>query len=528
MRIRPAVLTLIAGVSIACSEDSARPVTSPDFVSGRANAVTPACDAKLGRAIVDQQRALFDRTSLKGAQALWDVVTGNCASNNAQAKEDLLTYVQYSIDAEAAGTLKTPSAFASPAAAVVSHWNSVFTYVGHPQPDLPSTVLESTGAAKVVPGSITSAVEVSIPAKAAITISPQIATGDQRGHLITIYPLSDDCLTGTNLIQTGKCFEFSANPSISPKLNPGAKIGICQPLNETSHGNIPALAHLVSGKTLVLPPTTSTYPSLAFCNGTSTVGLWEGGAAGFARRLVSLAASTFGVKHAYAAHGGLGGIGGSLSPFGGVDRLVFSASFTSAAGSPPGAPDVGSWLKIFATAPGSILVQGSLGTMTNSPAVLAQGGGNCAQCGGLDLWGKLNAADTGVYASDGVYSVKWTSLQNGPTMKSAPFVLRSSTGQEIARVTYSTVSSVNYLTYNAGTAAGTWVRNVGQDFEITVDLNTKKTSLKVGGTPIAGAQDVSFVSATATNFASVRAEFSGIDSGIIGWDNVVVERLADQ
>ncbi|MBA3340439.1 MAG: hypothetical protein H0T48_01235 [Gemmatimonadaceae bacterium] len=521
---RGAVLMLIAVVAGACADDSPPAATGPDVAVRFARPAGGACSASLGRSISDQQKGLFERTTLKAAQNLWGVVTAACAGNLAQAKEAMLTYVQFTIDQEAGGTTLTPSGFASPAAGTVSHWNSVFAYVDYPAPGLPATVLESTGAAKVIPATATTA-EVSIAQKAALKYSPQ-STADPIGHLFSIYPLPDNCLTGTNLEQTGKCFEFSASPAVSPGFD--VQVGICQPLDEALHGNMPALAHLVSGKTEITEPTPSAYPSLSFCNGTSTTGSMGDGLGGAARRLASLVKSAFTVRRAYAAHGGLGGIsGGGLSPFGGVDLLVFSADFSSTAGLPPEAPNVGTWLKAEATPPGSILVQASLGTLTNSPVVLSQGGGNCSTCGGLDLWGGLNSSSASIVASDGLYRVEWSSLQDGPTLKGAPFVLRSSTGAEIARLVYSSQSGQDLLTYNGNIPAGGWIRHAAQRFTILVNLNTRTTSLSIGGQPVAGAQDQPFVSASALDLASVRAEFTGIDSGIMGWDDISVQRLAD-
>jgi len=80
------------------------------------------------------------------------------------------------------------------------------------------------------------------------------------------------------------------------------------------------------------------------------------------------------------------------------------------------------------------------------------------------------------------------------------------------RVTYARQSSVNLLQFNDVATTARWTRNTSQSFVITVNLNTRKTSLKINGVAVAGAQDIPFVSG-ATNLHRVQAEFTGIDSG---------------
>jgi len=78
-----------------------------------------------------------------------------------------------------------------------------------------------------------------------------------------------------------------------------------------------------------------------------------------------------------------------------------------------------------------------------------------------------------------------------------------------------------------GTFVANWVQNVSRNFRIHIDLNAGTTSLYLDGDPVAGAQNVSFLG-TKTNFATVSADFRGIDSGLMGWDNIIVTRLSDE
>ena len=133
---------------------------------------------------------------------------------------------------------------------------------------------------------------------------------------------------------------------------------------------------------------------------------------------------------------------------------------------------------------------------------------------------------TEVNAQSGVYVVRWNSVEDKPSPKQAPFVIRSVAGLEIARVSYRSVSSQDFLDYNNVALPVSWVQHVSQFFEIVVNLDTKTTSLRIDGTPVAGFQNVPFVNAAALDVGTIGAEFSGIDAGIIGWDNVSITKVA--
>src|SRR5688572_18138535 len=519
MRLRtlPAV-SLSCLFLAACDNDTSVSTTGPAIRYSH----TPSapCDAALGREISQAQNSLFSRAVLTAARAAWAPVVNNCVSNLTQAREQMMSYVQFVIDTYEAGNVAQPRV-GTKEDAVLAHINTVFLYVGYAAPNLPASVFGAEGALGVIADSTTN--RELAAAHAAITVPKQNAdSGDTRAHLYSIYPLTAGCLTGTNLVQNGPCFDIAAHPAITPKkLNPKGKVGICQPVDEDDvlPGNIPALGHLQDGGNTTITGATGIYPT--FCPHDQYTGSWTGGFGDMATRLAWLANKALGVKVAYAANGGLGGLDTDfLSPFGAVDLLVFKATFTDdAVGATPVTPDVGTWNPVTATHPGSISVQGSLGDIGGQPVVLSQGGGACTNCGGLQLQGNL--ASAGPLATDGRYHVEWTSVQASPSVKGAPFVLRSSTGAEIARVTYATVSSANVLSYN-GVTFGTWTRNVSDHFEIVVDLNGKRSTLKVNGDSVASD------TITAANFASVSADFTGIDSGVMGWDEIFVRRLSDK
>jgi hypothetical protein len=373
--------------------------------------------------------------------------------------------------------------------------------------------------------------------KAELFVPVQSAAGFGR-HLYTLYARGNGCL-GTNLDQSGPCYQVDANPAVA-QFAPLVKVGVCQPVSASQPipGFGPALAHTVSdasGTTTRLTARVPT-PFPAFCTDLAANDVGAGASRfGALGRLASAALHLVTPSPLYASHGGLGGSTGRLSPFGGVDGYVFKATFSSppnVVGSVPSATaDKGSFDVIQVTPPGAIAVQSSLGDPTrglrSQPVVLNQSGGACTQCGGLTLRGAVRTADQAQSASYGTYVVSWASLENKPSPKAAPFVLRGGDGREIARVAYETRNSQPVLTFDGVVLTSrTWAQGVAQRFAVTVNLDTKRTGLSIDGTPVPEAQNVPFV-AGATSLQFVAAEFSGIDAGVVGWDDVSVVRQPD-
>jgi hypothetical protein len=303
------------------------------------------------------------------------------------------------------------------------------------------------------------------------------------------------------------------------------KVGVCQLVNHDVPLplKVAALGHLTGG--IVKIPEQRAYPTFCAHPDEIAAGSWTGGIREVGKRVAWVAKRALGVRTLYAVHGGLGGLGGKISPFGAVDLMVFQATLGSETiAALPATPDVGSWTS-FITPPGSIKVQGSLGAYSDTIVVLSQGGGNCNRCGGLLLQGNLaDSSSGGTGAATGIYRVRWVSLQDGPSVKGAPFVARDSNGREIARLSYVTKSSQNLLLYN-GVQAGSWAQHQPQTFVIDVNMDTKKTTLTIDG--VIKVTDTNFVQA-ATSFRQFAADFRGIDSGIMGWAEISITRLEDE
>lgn len=520
MRYTGAASLAVAVSLFGCAEGSDKSVTAPS-VRNIVVVAPAACDAAIAATVNAQQPQLFNNPVLAQAQSLWDHVELACPTNLTTARNLMLAYVQFTIDQHKLGNVKTPGA-GTAGDAVLTHWDYAFPYVDYPSPNLPSSVFGPEGAAGVI--TQTTANRELAAENAAITVPIQLPAGDQRPHLFVIHPLDDDCLAGTNLAQTGPCFEFASFPTVSPEFDPKVKVGICQLVEEDENleAAAPALGHLTGG--FVRIPSQQQYPTFCDHSDVADAGSWSGGFGAFARRLAFVTRSAIGVTPLYAVHGGLGGLGKGLSPFGGVDLMVFEASLTEGPiGGPPTA-DAGDWV-MEVTRPGSVTVQSGLGAYEGRLIVMRQGGGNCAACGGLLLRGNLFDAAESSGASIGTYEVAWTSLQDKPGVKGAPFVLRGSDGLEIARLTYlTTKTNKNALHYN-GVEVGSWVRYQPQEFLIRVNLDTKKTTLFINGTAVVSNAD--FVE-DAGNLATIGAEYAGIDSGVMGWAEITVQRVADE
>jgi hypothetical protein len=537
--LSPSALALAIVALTACEQQAPEgSLTAPDVGSVfAANTLPQQCDAGTLRTISAQQADLWAKPPLDSARAHFAPVTANCGTQT--GKDLMVDYVGWTIaNRSAIITQKKGTANSN----LLVHWNTVYPYAGYTGQDQPQDTavihaLEADGAVGVINWTTTAELAAT---NAAMTVPAQDAAGDQRNHLYVIYPRPASCLTGTNLQQFGPCFQFSSFPHVSPVFSPKVKFGICQPISAddsiSGHISSPALGHL--DPITRITEATSVYPT--FCldlASAAPAGSWNDGLGGVVKRLAWLAKSTVTPKPLYAIHGGLGGLGGGMSPFGAVDLEVFSANFNGdAVGSAPGSPQTGSWTQQV-KAPGTILVQSSLGNISSNVAVLNQAGGNCANCGGLLLQGNLEAS--GPAATAGIYDVEWISLQAQSNMKEAVFALRDSNGRDIARVTYAVRNNVNVILYNdipatATTAAvpgiflGNWTQNVYDSFKIRVNLDSPRTTtLWFNGSPVAAATGVGFVDTSAANFSNVAADFRGIDSGTMGWDNIKVLRLPD-
>jgi hypothetical protein len=464
---------------------------------------------------------ILTRPHLKPAQDLWIAVEDACDATNADAANAaLFAYAGYLRALYPASVIPAPRS-GTPEANFLGHLNTIFSFAGYPAPGLSggATGPLQAGIVGVIPA-VGGTREYQREHLGAFKLVEQDSTGDNRGHLFVMSALNAQCLSVDNLQELDDCIQLTSYPAVSPKFSPRIKVGLCIP--ETLSAGALVLGHETSNGTEVAGQ--SAYP--VDCHVSVNVASSATGFENVLTRLAAFGRNTFGVRKAYASDKGLGGIGSTLSPWGALDALIFATSFNAphAVGSPPvGTVGNFTFTQSF-TSPGSILVQSALGNLGGPLVVLSQGGGACSTCGGLELRANFFSASANA-ADDGVYEVNWKSVQASPAVKGAPFVLRGADTAEVARVTYVTEQSQNRILYN-GAPVGTWIRNVAQSFKIVVNLNTNRTTLYIDGTAVASNQ--TFVNASGQTIATLAAEFSGIDSGVMGWDEIGVQRISDQ
>ena len=517
MRTRIVAALAVASFSVfACRDTPRETPTDPGVDLSFAKGTGGACDAGVSRTAKAQLMDLLSGAALKQGQDYWNVVVGACSANNPDAANGpLMVYVNY-----LRGLYPTPLTNSQ---LFRTHLNTAFAFVGYPTPNITGAQLDSAIVQVILPTGGTR--EYFLPHLGAFKLPEQDGNGDPRGHLFVMQASGPGCLSVDNLQKFADCVELTSFPTVSPKFSPGIQVGICIP--ETISGIGLALGHETNGGTEVAGELN--FPSN--CHPPEEAnGSWLGGPKEFFKRVAWVGKKTLLPSKAYATDKGIGGIGGALSPFGALNAQIFAAEFNTppnTIGQPPVLVNGNYTFSSEVVSPGTILVQNSLGNLTGPLVVLSQGGGNCQACGQLRLTAHFFSA-SGNAADDGVYEVNWTSVQASPSVKGAPFVVRASDGKEIARVSYVTVkNSQNRISYN-GSVLNTvpWVRNASQTFTVIVNLNTGKTSLKVNGVEVAANKN--FVDAAASNLASVGAEFTGIDSGIMGWDQIGVRRIPDQ
>ena len=525
-----ATLGVASLFALGCADSSSDAPTDPGLEVRANHLATAACVSADSRTAQAQLKAMLAGATLKTAQALWSTVEANCSTTaHDNANNALMAYVAHVRSQYPAGFI-APKAPATKESNFLGHLNTVFSYVGYAAPNIPSgaTGPLQAGILGVIP-STGGQREYQREHLGAFKLDGQFVSGDQRGHLFIMYPLSGDCLSVANLAETGDCVQLSAFPGISAGgFDPEIKVGVCaEGVQGVQGGHV--LGHETGNGTEVAGE--FAYPADCHASLPGSVAAIGTPLQNMMNRFASFGRKTFGIRNAYATDRGLGGIGSTLSAWGGLNALVFAAEFNVPPNTLNQQPvDVGNYdFDILVTNPsGSVLVKSSLGNYTGPLAVLSQGGGNCTNCGGLWLTAKFFSNSAGAVANAGTYDVTWKSLQAAPAVKGAPFYIRDSQGRVVAKLTYSSVQSTNYLTYNSTVLADSlgWVRNTAQSFRIGVNLNTNRTSLWINGALVLA--DQLFFDPDADDIASFSAEFVNIDSGVMGLDQIGVQRRSDQ
>ena len=537
MRFRDSAFVIaVAGLAVvACGEAPRTEPTEPL----RPALISPAstCDAAVSNQVQADIDLLFRANDRSQVKSEWSKVARLCAGNLAAAALEQKVYIQLTINKYKAGVALDPNGTSPPTTQelLVADWDRTATFVGEPVYGLTPSVLGPNGAVGVFGppgGTLLNGVHT-----AGLRVNPNAISSS---HLFSIAPLPD-CTTltsQTNLDLIPLCFDLNVNPVTTFSPPDYVDIELC-PVEGTPAA-IMGRGHLAHPKIneLAVTPTApggndifgfSCSNAIAGANAPPPSGLF-----GALRQLAQRTMQWLRPSAAYAIHAGLSGKSCCMSPYGTVDPDIFLATFTAdAVNQSPGPPEKGTWT-IQTANPGSVQVQASLGDLTSKPVVINQQGGNCANCGGLNLIGTVKGSNAIATPENGTYLVSWRSLVSSPNANYVPFIVRDSDGEELFRLEYRSggPAQTGPLTFNgtsqvAGLPVGSWARNISQLFAITVDLVNNTASLSINGVAVAGAQAVPFVNPAATNIKTISIEIVGNDVQTIGWDNIEIRRLVD-
>jgi hypothetical protein len=398
---------------------------------------------------------------------------------------------------------------------------------------------------------------------------PQVPNVPVGPHLWTLEPRPpSECGAITSLRVPGKCYQIHDYPDAVVAYSPPFIITICHPPRANEAIGIGHESAAFNGKAEVLKETVAGHSCSHI---ESALDSWLGRKAGPLGRAVARAYDYLRPRPLFADDAGESGLGLFTSLFGEIlndtfrDNFDDAESFNSQA-TPPAtdAPDLTDfdggglqpWL-YSATSPGFIRIQDALGDMSGGVVVLSQAQGACNNCPVFQLLGEVRTDDETEdpppqvvepdHETVGSFDVFFTSLQNKPNIKEAPFVLLNGAGNEIARLSYVTVSNQNKLLLKVKTGPGPnsfavnevlgvpWVQNVKQGFRITVKLDASgsgKVSLALltDGTadpPVYTEVITPQTAPFATSLKHIGYVLTGIDAGIIASDDWKVTRKAD-
>jgi len=491
----------------------------------------------------------FTSTDADALSALFNVIQSECSTTTTAPSEAVLAYLQKVADLRGAvvgdsvtlaelWNLVTEYATGTP----IGRPPTVFVTGTPPTDELNTNGVRGGGAAVLDPaGALTM---TTWDGQAGVKISD--ATGDDAQtppgpHLFTLYPAA--CPGTTLPLATNECYNVESYPPV-PNWSPLITIGMC--IHGGNTDNI-AISHFESGYGAeVLPDgggfTWSTIP--CYANDHAFIDTWLGRKAGPLGRALAMGLDYLRPRTLYADDAGESGQSDATTPFGGVKTRIFEELFDD---NDPGAflngtdPDIGdnasSW-DVFAPAPGFANVVDAAtfvpplgGGLTGNVIALSQAQGACKKnCPVYRLLGtRVNPTPA---ATIGIYEIEWDALQNKPNIKEAPFLVLSSTGQELARLSYKSESNVNRIRYNGVDTGILWEQNVAQSFKIVVRLddgnassNDHTTDLYINGTLVLS--NVPFKTLGQTTFSTIGYRLDGVDAGIMLADNFKVTRGVD-
>ena len=185
--------------------------------------------------------------------------------------------------------------------------------------------------------------------------------------------------------------------------------------------------------------------------------------------------------------------------------LIFHAHFDSdTPGAPPDTslpgPPAGDSI-ILSEPAGYIMVQSSIGDLTNQPVEVVATGG----IGSVKMYGTV----AGTPPSSGIWYASWRGLVqsgSGPSIF-GPMVFRDSSSLILAAVAYREDGKIDFNDLFAGSGIGvSYTPDISQFFELTIDLDSKTTSLSIDGVPVALCQNMNYYEAGAADLAHMNFE----------------------
>jgi hypothetical protein len=503
--------SLAAGIGIAavlflaaCSPDQTsqhQPLApqEPSF------AMSDQCAGSLGSTIAKQIKDNFTSAQATDLTNRYQVIKSLCPNAVSQMMSYIDAFIGYH------GTLNQPRA-----EFLASHLANITNYVTGSPVVRPFGVFMATGGADVLsPG------ESMITFNSGGRLTLDSSTLPAGPHLFTweMRPASDcDGFTSLRLNGQGNgtgCYQVSDYPH-ETSYSPRVTITMClEPAADR------ALVHnsaFLSGE--VLPPVSAPIFDCSIFHASNDSWLRQNG--GPLGRVLASAYDYLAPRPLIANDAGTVGSMGDFSLVGGALQTVFQDGFTDIINP----PEIGDAWTVQASTPGYIQV-------VNGEVVLSQAQGNCANCPVFQLLGtRVNGTPTETVGS---YDVVWTSRQTKPNIKEAPFVVLNGNGEEIARLSYVSVSNQNRLIFTvqqAGTDSvydvGAWLQNVNQTFKITVNTTVLGTNDNTVSFEGAGLATISNTPAPfATSLKQIGYVLTGIDAGILVSDNWSVFRKND-
>ena len=150
---------------------------------------------------------------------------------------------------------------------------------------------------------------------------------------------------------------------------------------------------------------------------------------------------------------------------------------------------------------GYIMVQSSIGDLTNQPVEIVATGG----IGSVKMYGTV----AGTPPSSGIWYASWNGLvqQGNYSSMFAPMVIRDSSNLVLAAVAFRENGIIDFNDLFAGSGIGvSYNQGVSQLFELTIDLDIKTTSLSIDGVPVALCQNMNYYEAGAADLAHMNFE----------------------